>query len=91
MKITEKMVMELNNELANKGCPFRYEYDNDGYTGNPHMILTLVSMNFVNSFILNLSAEYYKWLTLWFETRGIELSFNNDGSIFWSKNGWDSL
>ncbi len=26
MKITQEMVMELNNELINKGCPFRYEY-----------------------------------------------------------------
>ena len=27
MKITREMVMELNNELAVKGCPFRYEYE----------------------------------------------------------------
>lgn len=26
MKITQEMVVELNNELINKGCPFRYEY-----------------------------------------------------------------
>lgn len=27
MKITREMVMELNNELAVKGCSFRYEYE----------------------------------------------------------------
>ena len=23
--------------------------------------------------------------------RGIELSYNNDGSIFWSKDGWKNI
>lgn len=30
MKITLEMVTEFNNELALKGCPFRYEYDEYG-------------------------------------------------------------
>ena len=32
MKITNEMVTELNKELVNKGCPFRYEYDEAGYS-----------------------------------------------------------
>lgn len=88
MKITKEMVMELNNELANKGCPFRYEYNEAGYSGNPHMKITLPSMSCVNSFIINQTKEFFNWLQLWFEVKGIELSCNNDGSIIWSKSGW---
>lgn len=88
MKITKEMVMELNNELVNKGCPFRYEYNEADYSGNPHMKITLPSMSCVNSFIINPTKEFFNWLQLWFEVKGIELSCNNDGSIIWSKSGW---
>lgn len=89
MKITKKMVMELNNELAAKGCPFRYEYDEAEYSGNPHMKIVLPSMSCVDSFIVNPTKEFFQWMEIWFETRGVELSCNNDGSILWSKNGWE--
>lgn len=89
MKITEEMVVELNNELAVNGCPFRYKYDGDSSTGNPHMKITLASMVYVDSFIINTTHEFYTWLENWFKVKGIELSCNNDGSILWSKNGWD--
>lgn len=88
MKITKEIVMELNNELANKGCPFKYEHDR-GYTGNPHMKITLPSMSCVSSFIINPTKEFFDWLEEWFKAKGIELSCNNDGSIIWSKSGWD--
>lgn len=88
MKITEEMVMELNNELINKGCPFRYKYDENISGGNPHMIITLPSMSNVDSFIINPTREFFDWLELWFKMKGVELSCNNDGSILWSKNGW---
>lgn len=88
MKITEEMVMELNKELENKGCSFRYEYDKNGFTGNPHIKITLPSMNCVGSFIINVTKEFLDWLELWFKARGVELTCNNDGSILWSKNGW---
>lgn len=88
MKITKEMVMELNNELTNKGCPFRYEYD-DGYTGNPHMKIALPSMSCVSSFIINPTKEFFDWLEAWFKVKEIELSCNNDGSIIWSKSGWN--
>lgn len=87
MKITQEMVMELNNELINKGCPFRYEYENNTTSGNPHIKITLPSMNYVSSFIINPEREFFDWLKLWFKIRGIELYFNNDGMICWSKNG----
>jgi hypothetical protein len=89
MKITNEMVMELNNELAVKGCPFRYEYDEAGCSGNTHIKVTLSSMSCIDSFIINPTREFFDWLELWFKVKGIELSYNNDGSILWSKSGWD--
>lgn len=89
MKITKEMVMELNKELANKGCSFRYEYDNTlHHSDNPAMRITLPSMCCVSSFIINPTREFFDWLELWFKLKGIELGCNNDGSILWSRNGW---
>lgn len=91
MKITNEMVIELNKELSNKGCPFRYEYDEVGYTGNPHIKITLPSMEGVDSFNINPTKLFFDWLELWFKDKGIELSYNNDGSIMWSKDGWGKM
>lgn len=92
MKITIEMTMELNNELSIMGCPFRYKFDDKNCVGNnPQIELTLPSMNYVNSFIVNPTIEFFVWLTTWFKVRGIELSSNNDSSILWSKSGWDNV
>ncbi len=40
---------------------------------------------------INLTEEFYKVLEDFFSKRGIELSYNNDGSIFWSKDGWKDI
>lgn len=88
MKITSKMVMELNDELATKGCSFRYEYDEYGASGNPQIKITLPSMSNVDSFTINPTKEFFNWMESWFKNKGIELSCNADGSILWSKNGW---
>ena len=54
MKITREMVIELNNELAVKGCPFRYEYEGETeYSRIPHMEIALPNMNCVSSYIIN--------------------------------------
>ena len=45
-------------------------------------------MNGVDSFIINPTKDFFNWLELWFKTKGIELNYNNDRSIMWSKNGW---
>lgn len=88
MKITQRIVTELNSELANKGCPFRYEYYEPEYSNNPHMRIALTSMRCVDSFNINPTKDFFDWLVLWFKSKEIELSCNNDGSILWSKNGW---
>ena len=86
MKITEEMVMELNEELRAKGCSFRYLFD--AY-GNPKIRITLPSMNCVDSFIINPTREFFTWIEQWFKLKGIELCCNADGSILWSENGYD--
>lgn len=88
MKITKQMVVQLNSELENMNCPFRYEYYESDCSNNPHMRITLINMNCVDSFIINPTKDFFDWLKKWFESKGIELSCNNDGSILWSKNGW---
>ena len=88
MKITEEMVMELNNELANKGCVFRYELAHLQHDVNPTMKAVLVSMNNVDSFIINITDDFFMWLRLWFKVKGIELAWNNTRDIFWSRSGW---
>ena len=84
MKITREMVTELNNELEIRSCPFRYKYKDEEYI--PKIEITLPNMNYVDSFIINVSSEFFDWLNSWFKTKyGIELNCNNTGSILWTK------
>ena len=53
------------------------------------MEITLPSLKYIDSFIINPTNEFYDWLELWFKIKGIELSYNNTRSIIWSKSGWD--
>lgn len=89
MKITKEMVIELNNELANMGCSFRYKYDEAGCSGNPQIEITLPSMNYVRYASIHPTDAFFLWLTLWFKLKDIDLSCNNDRSILWSKSGWE--
>ena len=43
-------------------------------------------MNYVDSFIINVSTEIFDWLNSWFKEKyDIELTCNNTGSVLWSK------
>lgn len=88
MKITEDMVAVFNQTLENLGCSFKLQYDDNilGF-GNPSCQIVPTSDRFIHSSIINLTEEFYKILDEFFAKRGIELSYNNDNSIFWSKNG----
>ena len=81
--ITKELVMELNMELAAKGCPFRYEYRN--YPPTPDMRITLTSMNGVDSFIINVTSEFFEWLEMWLKLKlpGFKPKCNNTGNIIW--------
>ena len=83
MNITVKLVNELNNELAAKGCVFRYKFEIYDCTKHPQLHLVLVNSTYVESFIINPTKEYFDWLILWFKIRGITISGNNDGTILW--------
>ena len=86
MRLTKEMVVDLNNELAVKDCPFRYEFQESVGVGIPSMEITLPNMNYVDSFIINVTREFLEWLELWFKTKySVELNCNNTGSVFWSK------
>ena len=70
MKITREMVIELNNELVIKGCPFRYEYEGETeYSRIPHMEIALPNMNCVSSYIINVTKDFLEWLDIWFKTK----------------------
>lgn len=89
-KITKDMVAVLNLELKEKGCCFGYTYDEEGFSGNPHIEIAPASTDFLSSYILNLSEEGFNFVRNFFKERDIELGTNNDRSIMWSLTGWGS-
>lgn len=89
MRITKKMVEEFNQTLENLNCSFKLAFD-DKMIGFGNPICQIVPSNniFIESSTINVTKEFYKVLEGFFTKRGIELSYNNVGSIFWSKDGW---
>ena len=84
MKLTEKMVFELNSELSIMGCPFRYAYS-EGTV--PSMEIQLSNTNYIKCYTIYPSDNFKEWLYKWFRFKfGIELKCNNTGNILWSKN-----
>ena len=90
MKITEDMVIVFNQTLGNLNCSFKLKYES-GTCGNGQCKVVPSNDMFIQSSIINLTEEFYKVLEEFFSKRGIELSYNNDGSIFWSKGGWKDI
>ena len=85
MKITEEMVTDFNQTLENLNCSFRLKFLGGIYVNECQIVPS--SDMFIQSSIINLTNEFYKILEEFFSKRGIELSYNNTGSTFWSKNG----
>lgn len=85
MKITEGMVDEFNETLDNMSCSFRIKYVDKDY---PICEIVPANMLFIDSFIINPTEEFYDALENFFNKKGIELTYNNTGTIFWSKTGW---
>lgn len=84
MEITEHMVAVFNSTLKNFGCSFKLKFE-DSISGNPECKIVPSNDLFIQSSIINLSAGFYMHLEEFFNKRGIELSYNNDKSVFWSK------
>lgn len=88
-KITENMVTDFNKMLENLNCSFRLKYRGDDFPWNPKCEIVPANSMFISSAIINLTNEFYKTLNAYFNDKGIELSYNNAHSIFWSKSGWN--
>ena len=88
-RITEDMVTVFNQTLENLNCSFKLELEKNCVTGNPSCDIVPSNDKFIQSSIINLTDEFYEILNDFFNKRGIELSYNNTGSCFWSKNGWN--
>jgi len=90
---TEEITNELNKQLEVLNCAFRFKLVTEEYGErlyNPHIEISLTNNYFVNSFVLNLTNKFYKWLEQLCEDNwNIHLSYNNTRSIIWAKEGWD--
>lgn len=87
MKITEDMVTVFNQILESLNCSFKLKFETGVAKNNQCRIVPLNDI-FFHSFTINLTDEFYELLEDFFMKRNIELSYNNDKSIFWSKDGW---
>lgn len=87
MKITESMVEEFNRTLKNLNCSFKIHIN--AREKNPSCEIIPSNDLFIKSSIINVNESFYKVLESYFSDRGIELRYNNTGSIFWSKDGWN--
>lgn len=90
MKITEEMVKEFNQSLKTMNCSFRLAL-RGGINGNNNCDIIIANDMFIQSCILNLTDKFYETLENFFAKYEIELSYNNTGSTFWSKNGFDKI
>ena len=84
-KITEQMVDQFNEHIIGMGCVFKLEYIE---SENPRCQLVPACNIFINSCIINPTKEFYLGMENYFRKQGIELTYNNTGSIFWSASGW---
>lgn len=88
-KITEDMVTEFNGILDSMNCSFKIGFDDR--TENPQCQIVPANSLFIDSSIINLTSDFYSMLENFFTKRGVEISYNNTRSIFWSKTGWDHV
>lgn len=88
MKITEEMVTEFNQSLETMNCSFRLKLRKGIYENNNCDIVIANDM-FIHSCILNMTDKFYETLEKFFSKYEIELMYNNTGTTFWSKDGFD--
>ena len=93
-KITNEMVDILNELLGDMFCAFRFELVTKDLKGNilsnPHMHIIPISNRFIESYIFNLTKNFYEWLETTCKTQwGITLNYNNMKNVIWSEDGWE--
>ncbi len=89
MKITSNMVDEFNKTLENLQCGFKLSLD-ESYK-NPTCYIVPLSDRFIDSFILNLTKDFFEILDEYFNKKGIVLRYNNTRSCFWSTSGFEEV
>lgn len=86
MKLTKEICNKFNQVLRATGVGFYYVFENED-TRAPIMKVAVIdnSLGWVDSSIVNLTDEYFKFLENWFITNcGITIRYNNTRSIIWS-------
>ena len=79
--ITNSMVSDFNSTLNFADSPLRIYYDKDfnGYQ------IKLYNLRDIKSYIIVPSDDFYEALENHFKKEGIELRYNADKTVFWSK------
>ena len=93
MKITQDMVTVFNQKLKEMECSFKIQLNKTGVRiyNNPSCEIVPANSKFIESSIINVTDEFYKFLEDFFKERGIVLTYNNTGSVFWSKNEFEDV
>lgn len=84
--ITKEMIDELNKALETMSLGIRIKLEERLFIEGHACDIILANNFFIESYILNLSDEFYEMLEKFFKKYGITLSYNNNRSTFWSKN-----
>ena len=85
--ITQDMVNEFNQDLAQSGAIFRLRLDGrNDVSIQPANSTWLYEGGYNGACIINLSDEFYRYLELFFSRKDdtIELHYNNTRSTFWA-------
>ena len=87
-KLTREMIKDLNNVLKDRGVGFRYEFSGENtYAPKAQITVEDNDNGWIDNVIVNCTDAYYEWLIEWFSTKyGVIITFNNTGSIFWSRD-----
>lgn len=90
MKITQNMIDDFNSVLNGLGCCFRLSLCKANTEDNAACNIIVANSLFIDSYIFNLTDDFYQALENYFDKYEIKLSYNNTKSCFWSKNGWEN-
>ncbi len=96
MIITKEIVDEFNEMLLKEGCIFKLELIemSEAYPEhklyNPEMKFVPANDKYFwnpSRLTIEVNNEFYKYMELFFQSKGIELEYNELGSRMWSKYG----
>lgn len=83
--ITKDMINEFNSILKNLDSGLKVDIYSPSDEKNLICTINPANNKYIKSAIFNLTDEFYLMLEQFFNDRGIEINYNNTGSIFWAK------